>query len=205
MHIARQPYWCALCKIGSICSSNYVRNVVIWRCLLCVCVTYKTTITSTLDDMVHILQVRPLEIHDSFVQLIHNRLLYLTSSVMIVTVMTMLMIRKNRDNYGETVNRYKTSLWNEFKKQVYLTNTCPLFPLFKVYLGPLIPQHYRLVGPGASAVAWQQCHNLYDQMHPTKRRILQLLPWAVSGVLVAGMAYIVHCYISWHVNGIWHI
>jgi len=34
----------------------------------------------------------------------------------------------------------------------------------KVYTGPIVPQQYRLFGPGSRKVAWSQCHYAYDRL-----------------------------------------
>ena len=65
---------------------------------------------------------------------------------------------------------------------------------YKVYYGPPIPQHYRLVGPGALQSARDQSHRIYDRYFPNDvSNKLRSVMWnGVMGALLAVGAYFIH-------------
>ena len=75
---------------------------------------------------------------------------------------------------------------------------------YKVYFGPTHTCHYRLLGHGASEVAWQHAHKFYDYLFPDDiSSKMRKLRWdVVVGSLLAASAYIIHA--NWHTfNYLW--
>ncbi len=64
---------------------------------------------------------------------------------------------------------------------------------YKVYFGPTHTCHYRLLGHGASEVAWQHAHKFYDYLFPDDiSSKMRKLSWhVVMGSLLAAGAYII--------------
>ena len=65
---------------------------------------------------------------------------------------------------------------------------------YKVYCGPPIPVHYRLVGPGALQIARDRAHLIYDRLFPNdvSNKLMSVMWHGVVGSLLAAGAYFVH-------------
>ena len=59
---------------------------------------------------------------------------------------------------------------------------------YKILLGPVLPAHYRLIGPGASERCWQQAHDYYDRLYPGDLPgKLGMLGKGLLGCVIAGL------------------